>query len=179
MEQLTQSYARSEDLTTLADVNLSSSTYSESYLNDKLYEIAKIVTLSTFPIILVMGTLGNLLTFIVMQRGTLKHSSTCFFMAMLAVADTCKCFLIFLPIHILKEIYNHQKTKYVILISCFTPQESINLKLQFSRFLWIFSMPVCYITMGIGYCNDTSYYLKLKTFTPILDTSQYHISYKI
>ena len=94
MEQLTQSHvsSRSEYLTTLADVNLSNSTDSEVYLNDNKREIAKIVVLSTFPVIFVMGTLGNLLTFIVMQRGSLKHSSTCFYMAMLAVADTCKCF---------------------------------------------------------------------------------------
>ena len=49
--------------------------------------MAKIVILATFPVILV-----HLLTFIVMQRGSLKHSSTCFYMAMLAVADTCKNF---------------------------------------------------------------------------------------
>ena len=100
MEQPTQSpvSSRTEYLkfrTSLAEVNLNSSADAdaEDYLYDEDYETAKIVILSTFPVIFVIGTIGNLLTFIVMQRGSLKHSSTCFYMAMLAVADTCKYFL--------------------------------------------------------------------------------------
>ena len=38
----------------------------------------------------VFGGLGNILTFIVMQRGSLKDVSTCFYMSILAVADTGK-----------------------------------------------------------------------------------------
>ena len=53
--------------------------------------ISKILILSTFPFILLIGTVGNLLTFIIMQRGSLKHSSTCFYMAILALADSSKC----------------------------------------------------------------------------------------
>ena len=100
MEQPTQSPLSSRTeylkfLTTLAEVNLSSSTDAdtEDYFYDEDFETVKIVILSTFPLIFVIGTIGNLLTFIVMQRGSLKHSSTCFYMAMLAVADTCKYFL--------------------------------------------------------------------------------------
>ena len=51
-------------------------------------EIVQMVIIVTFPVILVIGSTGNVLTFVVMQRGSLKHSSTCFYMAMLAVADT-------------------------------------------------------------------------------------------
>ena len=43
-----------------------------------------------YPVIIIFGTLGNLVTFIVMQRGSLKHSSTCFYMAVLALNDTGK-----------------------------------------------------------------------------------------
>ena len=100
MEQPTQSSLSSRTeylkfLTTLTEVNLSSSTDAdtEDYFYDDDFETAKIVILSTFPVIFVIGTIGNLLTFIVMQRGSLKHSSTCFYMVMLAVADTCKFFL--------------------------------------------------------------------------------------
>ena len=82
--------SRTEYLTTADNVNLNSSADTEDDLYDKEWEMAKIVILSTFPVILVIGTIGNVLTFIVMQRGSLKHSSTCFYMAMLAVADTCK-----------------------------------------------------------------------------------------
>ena len=52
--------------------------------------IFKILILSTFPFILLIGTVGNSLTFIIMQRGSLKHSSTCFYMAILALADSSK-----------------------------------------------------------------------------------------
>ena len=38
----------------------------------------------------VFGGFGNILTFIVMQRGSLKEVSTCFYMSMLALADTGK-----------------------------------------------------------------------------------------
>ena len=57
--------------------------------------MSRILVLSTFPIILLVGTIANVLTFIIMQRGSLKHSSTCFYMAVLALSDTCKCMLCF------------------------------------------------------------------------------------
>ena len=64
---------------------------SEIYENDEtVKQISRVLVLSTFPVILLVGTIGNLLTFIVMQRGSLKHSSTCFYMAILALSDTCK-----------------------------------------------------------------------------------------
>ena len=71
-------------------INFNRSADTEGPLYTKNMEKAKIIVLTTFPVILVAGTIGNLLTFIVMQRGSLRHSSTCFYMAMLAVADTCK-----------------------------------------------------------------------------------------
>ena len=51
-------------------------------------ETARMIILPTFSVIILFGTIGNLLTFVVMQRGSLKNSSTCFYMAMLALADT-------------------------------------------------------------------------------------------
>ena len=100
MEQLTQSPVSSKTeytkfVTTVDNVNLTSSANTDPEDNwyDGEWEMAKIVILSAFPVILVIGTMGNLMTFIIMQRGALKHSSTCFYMAMLSVADTCKYFL--------------------------------------------------------------------------------------
>ena len=55
-------------------------------------EVARIIIMTTFPVIILFGTVGNLLTFVVMQRGSLKHSSTCCYMAILALADTGKCY---------------------------------------------------------------------------------------
>ena len=68
-------------------VNLSGHDEEEHY---KRVQASKTVVLATFLVILVVGTVGNLLSFIVMQRGSLKKSSTCFYMAMLAVADSSK-----------------------------------------------------------------------------------------
>ena len=56
----------------------------------KKRQMILIVYIFVYLIILIVGSIGNSLTFIIMQRGSLKHSSTCFYMAMLAVADTCK-----------------------------------------------------------------------------------------
>ena len=38
----------------------------------------------------ILGGFGNILSFIVMQRGSLREVSTCFYMSMLALADTGK-----------------------------------------------------------------------------------------
>ena len=59
-------------------------------------ETARMVGVVSFPIIILFGTIGNLLTFVVMRRGSLKRSSTCFYMAILALADTGKYSLYFL-----------------------------------------------------------------------------------
>ena len=52
--------------------------------------IERLVTIISSPIIVVGGTFGNILTFIVMRRGSLREVSTCFYMSILALADTGK-----------------------------------------------------------------------------------------
>ena len=67
-------------------VNQTSEVFSE--------EVARMIIITTFPVIIIVGTIGNLLTFFVMQKGSLKDSSTCFYMSILALADTGKlCFI--------------------------------------------------------------------------------------
>ena len=44
----------------------------------------------SFIVFPVFGGFGNILTFIVMQRGSLKEISVCFYMSMLALSDTGK-----------------------------------------------------------------------------------------
>ena len=80
------------DLSTTGNATNISSNGIEWNLSEKTKEeqVIRIIFIVTYFIIFTVGTIGNVLTFIVMQRGTLKHSSTCFYMAMLAVADTCK-----------------------------------------------------------------------------------------
>ena len=55
-------------------------------------ETTRLMQVYIRPIIIVGGTVGNLLTFCVMQRGSMKVS-TCFYMAILALADTGKYWL--------------------------------------------------------------------------------------
>ena len=61
-----------------------------------------VIAYIAFP---VFGGFGNILTFIVMQRGSLKEVSTCFYMSMLALADTGKyitegCLNMFLYVYV-------------------------------------------------------------------------------
>ena len=57
---------------------------------DPQEEIVRMIQVIGRPPIIVLGTIGNLLTFLTMQRGSLKNTSTCFYMAILALADTGK-----------------------------------------------------------------------------------------
>ena len=58
--------------------------------NADLAEKVRIVHVIVRPILVILGTFGNLLSFYVMRRGSLKHVSTCFYMSVLAIADTGK-----------------------------------------------------------------------------------------
>ena len=51
-------------------------------------EVFRQVKAIGFGTLIILGTIGNGLTFVVMQRGSLRKVSTCFYMAMLAIADT-------------------------------------------------------------------------------------------
>ena len=57
---------------------------------DPQEEIVRMIQVIGRPPIIALGTIGNLLTFFTMQRGSLKHMSTCFYMAILGLADTGK-----------------------------------------------------------------------------------------
>ena len=46
------------------------------------------VEIITLPILIVFGSIFNIMTFIVMRRRRMRISSTCFYMAALAVTDT-------------------------------------------------------------------------------------------
>ena len=53
-------------------------------------EITRLIQLITRPILIIFGSVGNGLTFYIMRRTSLKDVSSCFYMAVLALADTCK-----------------------------------------------------------------------------------------
>ena len=74
--------------TTYSNTTLSLTNSTTGSSNDSGYSAGALTMIIGFPLVALPGTCGNLLIFVVMQRGSLKHSSTCFYMAMLAVADT-------------------------------------------------------------------------------------------
>ena len=54
------------------------------------YEIERLMFVVIYGTLIPLGSFGNILTIIVMQRGSLKDVSTCLYMSVLAVADTGK-----------------------------------------------------------------------------------------
>ena len=91
-----------ENLNTTTSFTNNTSNVSEFYANgtmsvskeavpdddDYYTEISRLMQVYGRPPIIVLGTLGNVLAFIVMRRGSMRHVSTCFYMAILALADT-------------------------------------------------------------------------------------------
>ena len=92
MEGLCTNTHLTADDTTAVSADNTSENYSDYTLANKSdntdYETVRIMIITTFPVIFMAGSIGNVLTFVIMQKGSLKYSSKCFYMAMLAVADT-------------------------------------------------------------------------------------------
>ena len=53
-------------------------------------EIARLIQIIIRPILLIIGSVGNGLTVYIMRMTSLKKMSCCFYMFLLALADTCK-----------------------------------------------------------------------------------------
>ena len=51
------------------------------------WERVRLVFLIGTTVLLIIGTVGNILTITVMRRGSLKKISTCFYMSVLALGD--------------------------------------------------------------------------------------------
>ena len=60
----------------------------ETPVSDENKEVARLIEVFIRPILFIFGTYGNAVSFYIMRRGSLKKLSTCFYMAMLAIADT-------------------------------------------------------------------------------------------
>ena len=71
-------------------VNITTSTYVDENPKWTKAEIARMIHLVVRPILIVFGTIGNCLSFYVMRRTSLKNVSSCFYMSLLALADTSK-----------------------------------------------------------------------------------------
>ena len=53
-------------------------------------QIARVIQILFRPILIIIGTTGNSLSFYIMRKTSLKDVSSCFYMAILALADTSK-----------------------------------------------------------------------------------------
>ena len=69
----------------LLDKNETKVNYSVSFSKN---EVARLLQVFMRPLLIILGTYGNAISFYIMRRGSLKEVSTCFYMAMLAIADT-------------------------------------------------------------------------------------------
>ena len=81
--------------TTLAEFSNSSNTTTESMCTEETFkwttaEITRLIQIIFRPILIIIGTVGNSLTIYIMRRTSLKYLSTCFYMSVLALADTSK-----------------------------------------------------------------------------------------
>ena len=99
-----QSMDYSRNITTVTDncsidyVNTSTLKTFESNMNileesssgSKPYAVSHLLHIVIDPFLIVFGTYGNALSFYIMRRGSLKKVSTCFYMSMLAIFDTCE-----------------------------------------------------------------------------------------
>ena len=68
--------------------SLLNKTHNLTEIVDDNEEIVRMIQVFGRPPIIVLGTIGNVLTFIAMQTGSLKSMSTCFYMAILGLSDT-------------------------------------------------------------------------------------------
>ena len=80
---------------TLNDVSNSSDVTTESAVDQEVFkwtdaEIARLIQMIVRPVLIVFGTVGNCLSFYIMRRTSLKNLSSCFYMSVLAVADSSK-----------------------------------------------------------------------------------------
>ena len=62
----------------------------ETPVSDENKEVVRLIEVFIRPILFIFGTYGNAVSFYIMRRGSLKKVSTCFYMTMLAIADTRK-----------------------------------------------------------------------------------------
>ena len=80
------STANSTELSNVSDVREHPSFF-EGNLSS---EIVRLIHIIVRPILIIGGTAGNVLTLYITRRPSLKNVSTCFYMFLLALADTSK-----------------------------------------------------------------------------------------
>ena len=77
-----------DNRTLTSNESLATTTEGTSEFDGKWYKIERGFYIYALSILIIFSSTGNILTIIVMRRGSLKDVSTCFYMSILAVADT-------------------------------------------------------------------------------------------
>ena len=72
------------------DDSFTNETEESPWRTDQHLNVLYIIYAVGYTLIIVFGTIGNILVFIVMGKGSMRDVSTCFYMRMLALADTGK-----------------------------------------------------------------------------------------
>lgn len=66
--------------------------YQNALENIQEYRVAIAIILYGFPVVVCTGTIGNILSFIVLVKKRMRNTSVYFYLAVLALADTCVLF---------------------------------------------------------------------------------------
>ncbi|XP_014787600.1 probable G-protein coupled receptor 139 [Octopus bimaculoides] len=99
----------------------------------KAYQISISILIYVLPVIIIMGTIGNILSFIIWMKRKLRRTSTFFYLAMLAISDT-----VFLLISGLKtwiRMWSYIELLHVSVFSCKVIIFIINSSLHISAWL--------------------------------------------
>ena len=82
---------QTENSTTEDLSNTTKSEIQETWTYSPEEELERILHITIRPVLILFGTIGNGLSFYIMRQGSLKKMSTCFYLSILALADTSKC----------------------------------------------------------------------------------------
>lgn len=82
----------------------------------EIYRVSKSILIYVLPVIIIVGTIGNILSFIIWMKRRLRRTSTFFYLAMLAVSDTV--FLIISGLKTWVRIWSYVELLHVSIISC-------------------------------------------------------------
>ena len=90
-DEITVMYSATDPTTGYS--NLSETTMNptvEKYIFKWTHEIARLIQIIVRPILIIVGTFGNGLTVYIMRSTSLRDVSSCYYMFILALADTSK-----------------------------------------------------------------------------------------
>ena len=101
--------------------------FNEYWQQSSEYKIQQILQLYIPPILIIFGSIGNVLAFVTLTRKHMKHSSVCYYMAMFAITNTIILYIITwnsfsfrntLPWHWQNHHLRHTTPSAFICISC-------------------------------------------------------------